>query len=153
MASESAISDPNGNKALLLHDPTGAETRKAKAGAAGGQLFESADYDTPRFQQDVQLTKHLLRGVACWLTGYYLANLAASVRYIYVYDASSTGAVTVGSTTPAFVIPLSAAQSANLSKLKIPFTNGIVIAASTSSNGTGAPTANDVWATLFTKDQ
>jgi hypothetical protein len=60
------------------------------------------------------------------------------VSYIQVFD--TTGAVTLGTTTPTFVIPLPAGAAANVEfTIGISLTNGIKIAATTAA--TGATTA------------
>lgn len=72
--------------------------------------------------------------------GYMLINLNSSPAYLQVFD--TTGAVTLGTTPPTFVIPIPAnATPANGVAANVELTNGIIIvngikcAATTTSNG------------------
>lgn len=76
------------------------------------------------------------------LTGWNLTGLANAPCYLHFYDASSAGAVTVGTTTQVYMIPV--AQTGYTILYPGPvysFTSGIVVAVTTSplSSGTTAP--------------
>jgi len=74
------------------------------------------------------------------LGGYMFFNPNSSVEYIQVFNVAS-GSVTLGATTPTYVIPIPAAAAAN-----IEFANGIAhstaitVAATTTATGSSAPT-------------
>ncbi len=69
-------------------------------------------------------------------------NSGASVSYLQFFDALEAN-VTVGTTTPSFVIPLPATGGYD-AELQLPegFRTGIVIACTATSTGSGAPSAN-----------
>ncbi len=69
-------------------------------------------------------------------------NPDTNIAYVQFFDALTAG-VTVGSTTPYFVLPLPAAGGID-SQLVLPkaFHTGIVFAATTTSTGSSAPGAN-----------
>lgn len=85
------------------------------------------------------------------LYGWYLANNAAAVRYVKVYDTASTPD---GTFTPVLTLALPANSAANVFLATgMEFLNGIALRASTgvADNDTGAPTANDVIVNVFYK--
>jgi hypothetical protein len=89
-------------------------------------------------------TKTAVKAGAGTLGGYMFYNPNASVTYIQVFDVA-TGSITVGSTTPTYVIPLPATSGAN-----VEFANGIkhsteinVAATTTATNSTAPSTAID----------
>lgn len=66
--------------------------------------------------------------------GYMFINTNASVAYIQVFD--TTGAVTLGTTAPTFVVPIPAGAGANLEITNgIAVTSGIKVAATTTPTG------------------
>lgn len=84
------------------------------------------------------------------MVGWFLHNASAGTRFIKLYNAAAATDVTVGTTTPLMNLPVPAGASANiLGKFKIPFTLGIVAAATTDVDGNGAPAGNDVVVNLF----
>jgi hypothetical protein len=92
-----------------------------------------------------------VKGSAGEVGGWYIANNAASVRYVKLYD--ETTQPTSGD-TPKLTIPVPANSAANLTApAGIDFTSGIGLRASTgvADNDTGAPSANDVVVNLFYK--
>lgn len=103
---------------------------------------------------DVGTTDATVTATQGYLCGYYLFNAAATTRYFKLYNATIAN-VTVGTTVPTITIPVPAGAGANLS---IPqgflFTTAISIACTTglADNNSGAPTANDCIANVFTKN-
>jgi hypothetical protein len=94
---------------------------------------------SPSSQTALSNTKTSVKASAGTLGGYMFYNPNSSVVYIQVFDVAS-GSVTVGSTTPTYVIPIPATSGAN-----VEFTNGInhataiVIAATTTATNSTAP--------------
>jgi hypothetical protein len=83
--------------------------------------------------------------------GWFLANNAAAVRYIKLYDTNQTPDQTF---TPKLTIVLPANSAANvLAPAGVDFTSGIAVRATTgvADNDTGAPAANDVIVNIFYK--
>jgi hypothetical protein len=72
-------------------------------------------------------------GAAGKFGGYMFINTNASVAYMQVFD--TTGAVTLGTTVPTFVVPIPAGAGANLE-----ITNGIAIASGIKVAATTTPT-------------
>jgi hypothetical protein len=75
-------------------------------------------------------------------------NTNAAVTYVQVFD--SAVAVTVGTTAPSFVVPLTASTVTNVLGLSRRMINGIRIAATTTATGATAPGA-PVVCTVFVK--
>jgi hypothetical protein len=66
--------------------------------------------------------------------GYMFNNPNTGTAYIQIFD--TTGAVTLGTTTPTFVVPIPAGASANIEFTNgIAITNGIKAAATTTATG------------------
>ena len=88
-------------------------------------------------------TLTLVSANPCQLGGVALMNVDAGPIYLVGFDASSTGAVTLGTTAPAFVIPYpqsdGTAANGTADRLGIPngltFQHGLVIAAVTTPTG------------------
>jgi hypothetical protein len=79
-------------------------------------------------------TTATVSGAAGKFGGYMFFNPNNTVAYIQVFD--MTGAVTLGTTSPTFVIPLPAGGAANVEfTIGIGLTNGIKIAATTTATG------------------
>ena len=81
--------------------------------------------------------------------GWYLANAAAAIRYVKLYNKATAPDQT---DTPLLTILLPASSAANIiAPAGIDFTTGISIRATTgvADNDTGAPSANDVVANVF----
>jgi len=64
-------------------------------------------------------------------------NPNATVSYVQFFDLNTT--VTLATTVPNFVLPIPAGAASNLSNLNIGFTNGLKLAATTTSTGNTAP--------------
>lgn len=82
-------------------------------------------------------------GAAGKFGGYMFVNTNNSVAYIQVFD--TAGAVTLGSTTPTFVVPIPAGGAAN-----VEFTNGIAIASGIKIAATTTATGSTTVATALT---
>ncbi len=79
-------------------------------------------------------TSATISGATGKFGGYMFNNPNASAAYIQVFD--TTGAVTLGTTTPTFVVPIPAGASANVEFSNgIAITNGIKAAATTTATG------------------
>lgn len=97
-------------------------------------------------------TGQLIKAGQSCVFGYFIANNAASVRYLKFYDKVS--APTVGTDTPLLTIPLPANSAANFYLGPgIQFTSGVGIGATNliADSDTTAPTANDVVVNIFYK--
>jgi len=99
---------------------------------------------------DLDETGKLISTGTHQLYGWYLFNLAATVRYVKIYNKAT--APTVGTDTPVMTIPLVTGGGANVEyNIGIPFSLGLGIGATTgvADNDTGAPAANDVVVNIF----
>jgi hypothetical protein len=87
-------------------------------------------------------TKTLIKGSAGTYGGYYTVyNPNSSVAYVQIFDAASTGAVTLGTTVANGRITVPATSAANLEITNgVNMANGIVIACTTTATGSTAPT-------------
>lgn len=86
-----------------------------------------------------------IKNSAGQIYGWFLFNNAASVRYLKLYNKSSSPSV--GSDTPFMTIPLPAGAGANVNFTSgITFSSGIGIGATTgvADSDSSAPSANDV---------
>lgn len=86
-------------------------------------------------------TKTLIKNGAGTFGGYYTVyNPNASVAYVQIFDAASTGAVTLGTTVADGRITVPAASAANMEVTNgVHMANGIVIACTTTATGSTAP--------------
>ena len=86
-------------------------------------------------------TKAAVKASGGTLGGYMLYNPNAAVTYVQVFDAASAN-VTVGTTTPTYVIPLPPASGANIEfTLGISHATAITVAATTTATGSSAPSS------------
>lgn len=86
-------------------------------------------------------TKVPVKASAGTFGGYMLYNPNASVIYVQIFDATSVN-VTLGSTTPTYVIALPAAAAANVEfTLGVNHANAITLAATTTATGSSAPSS------------
>jgi hypothetical protein len=109
----------------------------------GCSIFRSIDLDES--EEEVKASSGRIFGIV-------VANMAASPRYLKIYDAKAAD-VTVGTTTPVATIPVPTPATADGEEVIIPlplqglaFTTGITVAATTglADDDTGAPGANEV---------
>lgn len=85
------------------------------------------------------------------LTGYNIANPNAATVYVQVFDAAATNAVTVGTTSPTFVLAVPGNGVLDGPQLgAVSFASGIVVAATTTATGSTAP-STALSCTLFTQ--
>ena len=84
------------------------------------------------------------------VTGWFISNSSAGVRFVKFYNANAADTV-VGTTVPLLTLEIPAGQSANALGGAISFTAAITIAATTAvaDADTGAPGVNDVVANIF----
>lgn len=70
----------------------------------------------------------------------YCYNSQSSVSYIQIFDAATSGAVTLGSTTPklSLGIPATSASGLGPAEIGIQFQNGIQVASTSSATGASA---------------
>lgn len=74
-----------------------------------------------------------------WL---FVSNRDASERWLQVFDAKSTAAVTLGSTTPTHSFPIPASSTLFIDRVPFDFQSGVILAVTTTETGsTGASTA------------
>ena len=93
----------------------------------------------PTFQNALSTTPKLLNGATTHLAGWYLHNPSNATAYVQFFDALTTSAVTLGSTTPTLSFGIPAGSSANLNTTSIVFNSGVVVAATTTATGSSAP--------------
>jgi hypothetical protein len=86
-------------------------------------------------------TAQAIKGSAGTLLGYYVYNPNATAQFVQFYNTAS-GSVTVGTTTPLFMITVPAGSAANLwmQPAGIAFSTAISWAATSTAGGNGAPT-------------
>jgi hypothetical protein len=91
------------------------------------------------FSASVNATKQQVKGSAGQVYGYHILNNTAAIAYMQVFDKASAS-VTVGTTTPDYVIPLPASFGATLEiSTGVAHANGITVACTTTRTGsTGA---------------
>jgi hypothetical protein len=87
-----------------------------------------------------------IKGSAGVLFGLQAINTTASVRWVQIFDAATTGAVTLGTTKPDYEVQLPANSQvfAVLPDFGVPFTAGIIYAATTGEAGGTPGSAGDV---------
>lgn len=91
-----------------------------------------------------------VKSSAAQIAGWALHNPSAATTYLQFFNAATAGAVTLGSTTPTFVMALAAGASANLiGACGIDFASGIQIAATTTATGSTAPATAMVVAVIY----
>lgn len=94
-------------------------------------------------------TKVAVKASAGTFGGYMLYNPNTTIQYIQVFDVAS-GSVTLGSTTPTYVIPIPGGAAANLEIGNgINHATAITLAATTTPTGSTAPGSNLVGFFLF----
>lgn len=87
-----------------------------------------------------------ISAVSGLLYGWAIINTTAAVAYIQVFDVAAVGDVTLGTTTPRFVIPLAANGVYHFAMKKpIPFSTGIVVFSTTTTTGSTGAASNAVW--------
>ena len=99
---------------------------------------------TPKLESGLSNSVVTVKGSAGELGAYHCLNQSGAVAYVQVFDAATSGAVTLGSTTPVLSFGLPAAASlpggGNLEWSNgIHFASGIQIAATTTATGSTAP--------------
>ena len=97
---------------------------------------------TPYSNTALGATAALVKAGRCSLGGYHLFNTTAAVAYVQFFNAAAAADVTVGTTTPTFVLGLPASGGATRSLYRPSrFPLGMVIASTTTATGsTGATT-------------
>jgi hypothetical protein len=115
------------------------------AATGGLSVFRSLDLDE---------SEEEVKGTAGCLYKLRLTNLAATTRYVKLYNDTAAN-VSVGTTTPidTIVVPAGAIITENFGGLGLTFSAALCLAATTAlaDNDTGAPSANDVVATAYYK--
>ena len=76
------------------------------------------------------------------LHGWSLQNGAAAATYVQVFDAAALANVTLGTTTPSFVICMAASEDSNIVGADWAFTLGCVAFSTTSATGSTGATTN-----------
>lgn len=110
---------------------------------ADGALWVSvvpavANGATPSRQSALSTTVQTVKGSAGQLYSYHCFNAAAATSYVQIFDTS--GAVTLGTTTPALSLGLPAGGAGNLHfTTGVAFANAIKVAATTTATGSSAP--------------
>lgn len=92
---------------------------------------------TPFAVQGV-IAKALVVANPITLKSFQLVNPNASIAYLQLFDANSAAGVTLGTTVPNYIIGLPASGSVGLADINAGFKNGLVIAATTTANGSVA---------------
>ena len=97
------------------------------------------DFSTPFFNAALVATVVSVKGVPGMLSWTDIYNPNATIAYVQVFDAATTGAVTLGTTPPRLSLPVPATGTLALNFDRAGFLNGIQIAATTTSTGSTAP--------------
>lgn len=85
-------------------------------------------------------TAQAIKGSAGLLCGYYIYNPNATAQFVQFYN-TAQGSVTVGTTTPLFMVTIPAASGANLAfTFPVIFSTAMSWAATSTAGGNGAPT-------------
>ncbi len=109
-----------------------------------------SSHNAPASSTALGATAVLIKSGFQSLGGYHLLNTTTAAAYVQVFDAAAAADVTVGTTTPTFVLGLPASGGAANSFAKpIKFTLGIVVASTTTATGASAAT---VCAAFFVGD-
>lgn len=97
----------------------------------------------PKVITGLNATPQLIRDVPAKFGGYAFWNPNSSVMYLQLYNASSAGAVTVGTTPVVFRMPIPPTQSANIEFYSgiQGFDAGIVAAVTTTPTGSSPPSS------------
>jgi hypothetical protein len=109
-----------------------------------GEWALSPPFSFMHFDDDVVATAILLRAGDTLINSIDVHNTTAADAFLLLYDAATTGAVTVGTTVPNYVVPAGANAIVGRSfPIPLFFTAGVVYASTTTTDGdTGA--AQDV---------
>lgn len=93
-----------------------------------------------KYDSSLDATDILVAAGPCSLKGYHFLNTTAAVAYVQIFDAAAASDVTIGTTTPDFVLGIPASAGALMALGDgIKFTKGIVAASCTAVGGsTGA---------------
>jgi len=128
--------------------PLGGEHEIVPAIAGGLSIFRSLDIDE---------TEEEVKATAGQVFGWFITNLASTVRYVKFYNGTAA-TVVVGTTTPLLTLAIPAngtnGVGANLlGPYGISFSTAICVAATTGvlDNDTGASAANEVVVNIFYK--
>jgi len=98
---------------------------------------------TPFLDAAQSTTVTTVKGSAGELGAYHCINPNTSNVYIQIFDAATSGAVTLGTTTPALSLGLPASDGGNVEwMMGIHFANGIQVAATTAAKNNTAPSTN-----------
>jgi hypothetical protein len=92
----------------------------------------------PSLQNGLSITVKVVKASAGNLDGYYIYNPNASVAYVQIFNASSAGSVTLGTTVPVLSLGIPSLGAANISTLGIAFSTGIAVASTTTATGSTA---------------
>jgi hypothetical protein len=97
----------------------------------------------PYRKLDLGVTGQVVRATPCILDNYFISNVAATARFVKIYDKATAAAET---DTPVKTICIPATASANVAGLGWKFMNGCSVRCTNlvADNDTTAPTANDV---------
>lgn len=98
--------------------------------------------DTDLYRNNaVTNTKILIRAGTCSIKGWIVNNPNAAESFLQIHDAATTGDVTLGTTVPVLPIKVGANGSVVITEhdYQIPFSLGMVIAATTTEGGSSAP--------------
>lgn len=78
---------------------------------------------------------------ACLLCGYNFSNTNAGTVYVQFFDAATTAGITLGTTAPKFsiAVPAGGGVTDGLYTFGPGFTNGVVVACTTTAAGSTAP--------------
>ncbi len=100
---------------------------------------------TPYCNTAVGAAKYQVGAGGRVLTDYFIENPDDTDKaYLQLFDAESVGDVILGTTEPKWSIGLDAGEKANLSGLALAFPLGLVIAATATVDGSGAPATSMV---------
>lgn len=124
------VPDLSGNNSYIdVHIPSG-------GGGGGSASYYNAGVGAAKYQVGVG---------GQVLTDYFIENPDDTDKaYLQLFDAESVGDVILSTTEPKWSIGLDAGEKANLSGLALAFPLGLVIAATATVDGSGAPATSMV---------
>lgn len=138
------VSGTGVQRVTIASDSTGQVTLAAGSNTVGSVniLPNTTGGWSVNSQTALTSTKVAVKASAGTFGGYMIYNPNASVTYIQVFDVAS-GSVTLGSTTPTYVIPIPAGAAANVEfTLGINHVTAITLAATTTATGSSAPSSS-----------
>lgn len=102
------------------------------------------------FSVGVDEEKDLLVARGCTIRCVHFVNADAGVRYVQLFDAGDVDDVTLGTTTPDYVVPMGSSATGTVPLAQgLVFTRGCVACATTTATGSTAVTSDAFVSIVF----